>query len=180
MIDVAIRPARAGDARGIASVHVESWRQAYKGLVDQAVRDGLDIAELEKIWAPRLADTRRGPLSSDPSASASRSCPARTRGRRLRARYRPLCEERLGDGRDHHTFGRRSGEERARAPYEPRAQPIDRTRRYRISCVSRNAMFRVMRSTHGRETLGFDKAGFLDCHKEWRGTTTDTETSACF
>lgn len=67
MIDVAIRPARAGDARGIATVHVEYWRQAYEGLVDQAVLDGLDIAELEKIWAPRLADTRRGPVSSDPS-----------------------------------------------------------------------------------------------------------------
>ena len=67
MTDVAIRPARAGDARGIATVHVESWRQAYKGLVDQAVLDGLDIAELEKIWAPRLADTRRGQVGSDPS-----------------------------------------------------------------------------------------------------------------
>lgn len=67
MIDVAIRPAREGDARGIATVHVESWRQAYKGLVDQAVLDGLDITEREKIWAPRLADTRRGPVSSDPS-----------------------------------------------------------------------------------------------------------------
>lgn len=46
---VTVRRATAADADAIARVHVTAWQVGYRGLVDDAYLDGLDIAE----WAAR-------------------------------------------------------------------------------------------------------------------------------
>jgi L-amino acid N-acyltransferase YncA len=51
---IAIRKATGQDAREIASVHVESWREAYRGLVPQPYLDGLDINARTETWMSRL------------------------------------------------------------------------------------------------------------------------------
>jgi L-amino acid N-acyltransferase YncA len=48
--DYAIRRATADDARGIAEVHVASWRSAYRGLVADDVLDGLSVDRREEGW----------------------------------------------------------------------------------------------------------------------------------
>jgi GNAT superfamily N-acetyltransferase len=45
-----VRRATADDARGIAQVKVESWRAIYVGVMPQAVLDGMDVDEHERIW----------------------------------------------------------------------------------------------------------------------------------
>ncbi|MFL6237906.1 MAG: GNAT family N-acetyltransferase [Actinomycetes bacterium] len=51
-----IRPASAGDADGIAVVHVTSWRATYPELVPQPVRDDLDVARRSEAWRQILVD----------------------------------------------------------------------------------------------------------------------------
>jgi len=46
-----VRAATADDARGVAEVHVESWRAAYVGLIDQAVLDAQSVDAREQMWA---------------------------------------------------------------------------------------------------------------------------------
>jgi L-amino acid N-acyltransferase YncA len=57
---VNIRPAAAGDAAGIAAVHVGSWREAYRGLLPDAVLDGLDVERSTAGWARLLEDLDGG------------------------------------------------------------------------------------------------------------------------
>ncbi|MDQ1748884.1 MAG: hypothetical protein QOD07_3147 [Frankiaceae bacterium] len=45
-----IRPATVTDAPGIAVVHVESWRAAYRGLLPQVVLDGLSVDRRATSW----------------------------------------------------------------------------------------------------------------------------------
>lgn len=40
-----IRPAIPDDAHAIAVIHVAGWRHAYRGLMDDALLDALDVAE---------------------------------------------------------------------------------------------------------------------------------------
>jgi GNAT superfamily N-acetyltransferase len=51
-----VRRARLPDAMSIVSVHVRSWQAAYRGLLPQDFLDGLDPANREKAWGPRLAN----------------------------------------------------------------------------------------------------------------------------
>jgi ribosomal protein S18 acetylase RimI-like enzyme len=53
---VRVRPATAADAERIAQVHVESWRTAYRGLVPQAILDGLSIERRSEFWSRRLLE----------------------------------------------------------------------------------------------------------------------------
>jgi ribosomal protein S18 acetylase RimI-like enzyme len=53
---VRVRPATAADAEQIARVHVESWRTAYRGLVPQAILDGLSIERRSEFWSRRLLE----------------------------------------------------------------------------------------------------------------------------
>ncbi len=46
-----------GDARGIAEVHVASWRAAYRGLLPQVLLDGLSVERRAEGWRENL---RRG------------------------------------------------------------------------------------------------------------------------
>ncbi|MGI5125657.1 N-acetyltransferase family protein [Pseudonocardia sp. CA-107938] len=55
-----IRDATVADADAIARVHVASWQAAYRGLLPDAVLDGLSVAESTQNWAERLAGTQPG------------------------------------------------------------------------------------------------------------------------
>lgn len=50
-----VRPARPGDAAGIARVHVDGWRSTYPGIVPDAYLAGLSHAVYEERWRARLA-----------------------------------------------------------------------------------------------------------------------------
>ena len=45
-----IRHAEPGDARGIAEVHVSSWRTSYRGIVPDARLDELDVESRVSFW----------------------------------------------------------------------------------------------------------------------------------
>src|SRR3989339_1767119 len=45
-----IRKAKISDAYGIANVHVKSWKETYKGLVEDDYLKGLSIEERSKKW----------------------------------------------------------------------------------------------------------------------------------
>jgi GNAT superfamily N-acetyltransferase len=54
---VLVRDAEPGDAAGIAEVHVESWRAAYRGLLPQQVLDGLDVSVRTDLWIRIMSRT---------------------------------------------------------------------------------------------------------------------------
>ena len=65
---VHLRRAGESDARGIAEVHVRSWRQAYRGLMPDAVLDSLDVDVRERFWHREISLTnhdRRPWLAAD-------------------------------------------------------------------------------------------------------------------
>jgi ribosomal protein S18 acetylase RimI-like enzyme len=45
-----IRDASPDDAAALAEVHVTSWQEAYRGLIDQAFLDSLDVADRTEAW----------------------------------------------------------------------------------------------------------------------------------
>ncbi|MGO1514347.1 GNAT family N-acetyltransferase [Agrococcus casei] len=47
---VRVRAATADDAEGVARVHVDSWRAAYKGLMPHSVLDGLSVQNRTTGW----------------------------------------------------------------------------------------------------------------------------------
>ena len=49
-----LRRATAADARAIATVHVRSWQQAYRGLIADHVLDALDVETRERFWQQAL------------------------------------------------------------------------------------------------------------------------------
>ncbi len=51
-----IRAAEPADARGIAEVHVASWRWAYAGDLPQQVLDALSVDEREGMWSDVISD----------------------------------------------------------------------------------------------------------------------------
>ena len=51
---VEIRPATDQDARSIAQVHLDSWRQAYTGIIPDDYLATLNIVDREKHWAQNL------------------------------------------------------------------------------------------------------------------------------
>lgn len=57
---IVIRPAIASDAHGIATVHVESWRSTYTGIVAQAYLDGLSVADRMTMWERHFANQGPG------------------------------------------------------------------------------------------------------------------------
>lgn len=48
--EVTVRRAASSDLPAIAEIHVKSWQQAYKGLIDQAYLDSLDVAKRLAVW----------------------------------------------------------------------------------------------------------------------------------
>jgi ribosomal protein S18 acetylase RimI-like enzyme len=61
--DLRIRRGTPDDAPAIANVRVDTWRSAYRGLVPDALLDGLDATEITASW-------RRGLESIDPTRVA--------------------------------------------------------------------------------------------------------------
>jgi len=53
---IAVRPAREADAAAIAGIKVAAWRAAYRGIVPDALLDGLDLGREEAVWRGRLLD----------------------------------------------------------------------------------------------------------------------------
>ncbi|MEI6417280.1 MAG: GNAT family N-acetyltransferase [Verrucomicrobiota bacterium] len=49
-----IRLASPNDAAAIASIHVEGWQKAYRGLIPQNHLDNLNIPERQQLWQKRL------------------------------------------------------------------------------------------------------------------------------
>jgi GNAT superfamily N-acetyltransferase len=45
-----IRRAREDDARGIAEVHIETWRDAYKNNLPRSFLAGLNVENRERMW----------------------------------------------------------------------------------------------------------------------------------
>ncbi|MBF4634576.1 GNAT family N-acetyltransferase [Agreia pratensis] len=66
MGEIEIRWATIDDARGIAIVHVETWKAAYRGLVDDQLLESLTVDEREAGWSRRIAS-----LAGHPSDSSS-------------------------------------------------------------------------------------------------------------
>lgn len=52
-----IRKANLNDVKGIAKVHVESWRTTYKGLMPQPYLDALSTEKREEIWVNNLSNS---------------------------------------------------------------------------------------------------------------------------
>lgn len=57
---VTLRTAETGDARGIATVHVETWRVAYVGIIPAEVLDGLSVDQRSVKWEETLAGLGSG------------------------------------------------------------------------------------------------------------------------
>jgi GNAT superfamily N-acetyltransferase len=55
-----VRAAGPGDAAGIASVHVDSWRTTYRGLVPDEHLAGLSYARGAAQWGARLGEPAGG------------------------------------------------------------------------------------------------------------------------
>ncbi|SJM56193.1 GNAT family N-acetyltransferase [Gulosibacter sp. 10] len=54
-----IRPARVEDVPALARVHVESWRETYRGLMPDAVLDDPGfVPRRERFWTAALGDPR--------------------------------------------------------------------------------------------------------------------------
>jgi GNAT superfamily N-acetyltransferase len=60
-MNYSIVPADPTDAIAIATLHAESWRSAYRGLVPDAFLDGPVVEERLQYWTDRLAADEEGP-----------------------------------------------------------------------------------------------------------------------
>ena len=54
-----VRRATAADADAIGRVQVETWRAAYRGLLPDAIVDGFDLEERQRMWRDGLSRPRR-------------------------------------------------------------------------------------------------------------------------
>ena len=55
MTAIAVRDAVAGAPAPLAQVHVASWRVTYRGMMDEALLDGLSVDGRAERWRERLA-----------------------------------------------------------------------------------------------------------------------------
>jgi GNAT superfamily N-acetyltransferase len=51
---VVLRDATPADAHALATVHVASWRAAYRGLMPDEVLAGMSVPDREQLWSDRL------------------------------------------------------------------------------------------------------------------------------
>jgi GNAT superfamily N-acetyltransferase len=52
--EVRIRAAKRGDAQAIARVHVQAWRESYRGLVPDRLIEALSVERNAQMWADIL------------------------------------------------------------------------------------------------------------------------------
>jgi GrpB-like predicted nucleotidyltransferase (UPF0157 family)/ribosomal protein S18 acetylase RimI-like enzyme len=62
-LSAAVRRAQVDDVPGIAEVHVRAWRAAYRGVLPDALLDGLSVSEREESWRSLLRDDNGGWLT---------------------------------------------------------------------------------------------------------------------
>ena len=60
MSELLFRAARPDDASGVARVHVDGWRAAYKGLLPDSVLDGLRVEDRADRWGRWIAASDEG------------------------------------------------------------------------------------------------------------------------
>ena len=53
-----IREAKVEDAKGIARVHVDSWRTTYKGIVPDSFLESLSYERREQIWTTGIEENK--------------------------------------------------------------------------------------------------------------------------
>ena len=53
-----IREAKVEDAKGIAKVHVDSWRTTYKGIVPDSFLESLSYERREQIWTRGIEENK--------------------------------------------------------------------------------------------------------------------------
>jgi ribosomal protein S18 acetylase RimI-like enzyme len=58
--EVSIRPARLADAAGIADVHIETWRSAYAGVIQDSYLIELDVGVQARAWRRDIIGRRPG------------------------------------------------------------------------------------------------------------------------
>ena len=59
MGNLVIRPAQVADIPGLARLHVESWRETFRGVFSDALLDDPDAVERrEQFWTAALTDER--------------------------------------------------------------------------------------------------------------------------
>ncbi len=61
---VVVRPAGVADAENLARVRIASWRGAYRGIVPDAVLDGLRARRRDRAWRDRLSTPGRPGFAS--------------------------------------------------------------------------------------------------------------------
>jgi GNAT superfamily N-acetyltransferase len=59
-VTVETRIALPTDAAAIATIHIRSWQDAYRGIVPDEYLDALDIGERTHVWASVLNQTAEG------------------------------------------------------------------------------------------------------------------------
>lgn len=59
-MSLTVRPAVPSDAAAFAEIHVRAWQVAYRGIVDQALIDRLDVAEKTVSWEQGIREPRDG------------------------------------------------------------------------------------------------------------------------
>lgn len=57
---VTMRPGHSDDAAAVARIHVAAWQLAYRGLIDDAVLDRLDVADRTASWVRWLEASAAG------------------------------------------------------------------------------------------------------------------------
>lgn len=62
LADTVIFPAGPGDAAGLARVHIESWRETYRGLLPQAYLAAMDPRIHARRWRSQLTRVRQEDL----------------------------------------------------------------------------------------------------------------------
>ena len=56
MVPITTRPITSSDARLLATMHVASWRDAYRGLLSDNYLDGGAAADRVSVWTERMRD----------------------------------------------------------------------------------------------------------------------------
>ncbi|GAA4676645.1 GNAT family N-acetyltransferase [Frondihabitans cladoniiphilus] len=99
MGEATIRWAAVDDARGVAVVHVETWRAAYAGLIDDAVLAGLDVDRRTAGWTRWITHSLAGEETDGPGVPPQKLVVADVDGR-------VVGWAGFGPGRDEGTAGR--------------------------------------------------------------------------
>ena len=76
-----LRWATVADAEGVAVVHVDSWRAAYAGLIDQAVLDGQSVEKRTAMWSNWIEKSLAGESTDAYGPVAHRLLVAESDGR---------------------------------------------------------------------------------------------------